>query len=56
VTLDESQVSVGGILALDQFWDFNRMVEGGAPRRSGDRRISLILRACGPNKGFLGFM
>jgi hypothetical protein len=48
VTRDESQVSVGGLLALDQvlenlgqvdhFWDFDRLVEGGA-RQSGDRGI-----------------
>jgi hypothetical protein len=56
-------VSVGGLLALDQvlrkhwsclttFWDFDRPVEEGVPRQSRDREISLILRACGPSKGF----
>jgi hypothetical protein len=28
---------------FDHFWDFDRLVEDGAPRRSGDRRISPIL-------------
>ena len=67
MTWDESQVSVGGLLALDQFlrkhWlglttflDFDRLVKGGVPRRSGDHGISLVLWDCGPNKGFLGFM
>jgi hypothetical protein len=30
---------------FDHFWDFNRIVKHGVPRRSGDRGISLILRA-----------
>jgi hypothetical protein len=45
VTRDESQVSVGGLLALDQvlrkpwsgldhFLDFDTLVEDGVPRRS----------------------
>jgi hypothetical protein len=41
---------------FDHFWDFDRLVEDGAPRRSRDRGISLVLQACGPNKGLLGFM
>jgi hypothetical protein len=58
VTWDESQVSVGGLLALDQvlenlgrvehFWDFDRLVEDGVPGRSGDHGISLLFA------GFLG--
>jgi hypothetical protein len=30
---------------FDHFWDFDRLVEDEAPRRSRDRRISPILRA-----------
>jgi hypothetical protein len=41
---------------FDHFWDFDRLVEDGVPRCSGDRRISLILWASGPSKGLLGFM
>jgi hypothetical protein len=63
VTRDESQVSVGGLLALDQvlrkhwscltiFRDFERLVKDGAPRGSGDRGISIILWTF----GILGFM
>jgi hypothetical protein len=29
---------------LDHFWDYDRLVEDGAPKRSGDRRISPILQ------------
>jgi hypothetical protein len=29
---------------FDHFWDFDRLVEDGAPRRSGDHGISLVLR------------
>jgi hypothetical protein len=29
---------------FDNFWDFDRLVEDGVPRRSKDRRISLILQ------------
>jgi hypothetical protein len=35
---------------FDHFWDFDRLVEDGAPRRSGDRGISLFLWT---NKGFI---
>jgi hypothetical protein len=28
---------------FDHFWDFDRLVEDGVPRRSGDRGISLVL-------------
>jgi hypothetical protein len=41
---------------FDHFWDFERIVEDGDPRRSRDRGISLVLRACGPSKWFLMFM
>jgi hypothetical protein len=37
---------------FDHFWDFDRLVEDGVPRQSKDHGISLILRACGPSKGF----
>jgi hypothetical protein len=40
------------LVMFDHFWDFDRLVEDGVPRRSEDHGISLILRACGPNKGF----
>jgi hypothetical protein len=30
---------------FDQFWDFDRLVKDGAPKRSRDCRISPILRA-----------
>jgi hypothetical protein len=36
------------LVMFDHFWDFDRLVEDGAPRRSGDRRISP------PFAGFLG--
>jgi hypothetical protein len=29
---------------FDHFWDFDRLVEDGAPRRSGDHGISLVLQ------------
>jgi hypothetical protein len=41
---------------FDQFWDFDRLVEDGAPGQSRDCGISLILWHCGPKKGLLGFM
>jgi hypothetical protein len=41
---------------FDHFWDFDRLVKDGGPRQSGDHKISLILWACGPSKGILGFM
>jgi hypothetical protein len=28
------------LVMFDHFWDFDRLVEDGAPRRSGDRGIS----------------
>jgi hypothetical protein len=34
---------------FDHFWDFDKLVEDGAPRRSGDHGISP------PFAGFLGF-
>jgi hypothetical protein len=37
---------------FDHFWDFERLVEDGVPRRSGYRGISLILR----DFWVLGFM
>jgi hypothetical protein len=37
---------------FDHFWDFDRLVEDGAPMQSRDRGISLVLRACGLRKGF----
>jgi hypothetical protein len=58
VTRDESQVSVGGMLAstkfwrnlvlFDHFWDFNRLVKDRVSRRSGDHGIFP------PFTGFLG--
>jgi hypothetical protein len=44
------------LVVFDHFWDFDRLFEDGALRWSGDRGISLVLQACGPKKGFLGFM
>jgi hypothetical protein len=41
---------------FDHFWDFDRLVEDGVLRSSGDHGISLVLWTCGPNKGFLDFM
>jgi hypothetical protein len=29
---------------FDHFWDFDRLVEDGVPRRSGDRGIPLVLQ------------
>jgi hypothetical protein len=37
------------MVMFDHFWDFDRLVEDGAPRRSGDRGIPP------PFAGFLGF-
>jgi hypothetical protein len=37
------------LVVFDHFWDFDRLVEDRAPRRSGDHGISPILQ------GFLGF-
>jgi hypothetical protein len=37
------------LVVFDHFWDFDRLVEDGAPRKSGDRGISPIF------VGFLGF-
>jgi hypothetical protein len=31
------------LVMFDHFWDFDRLFEDGAPRRSGDREISLVL-------------
>jgi hypothetical protein len=36
------------LVMFDHFWDFDRLVEDGAPRRSGDHGISP------PFAGFLG--
>jgi hypothetical protein len=44
------------LVVFDHFWDFDNLVEDGAPRQSGDHGISLILQACVPSKGLLGFM
>jgi hypothetical protein len=41
---------------FDHFWDFDRLVEDGAPRKSRDHGILPILWSCGPSKGSLGFM
>jgi hypothetical protein len=41
---------------FDHFWEFDRLVEDRAPRRSGDHGILLVLWAYGPRKGLLGFM
>jgi hypothetical protein len=40
------------LVMFDHFWDFDRLVEDGAPRRSGDPRVSPILRVF----WVLGFM
>jgi hypothetical protein len=40
------------LVMFDHFWDFDRLVEDGAPRRSGDRGISPFLR----DFWVLGFM
>ena len=34
------------------FLDFDRMVKDGVPRRISDHGIYLVLRDCGPRKGF----
>jgi hypothetical protein len=41
---------------FDHFFHFNGLIKDGAPRRSEDCGISLVLQAYGPRKGFLGFM
>ena len=37
------------LVMFDHFLDFDRLVEDGAPRRSSDHGISLVLWDCGPN-------
>jgi hypothetical protein len=37
---------------FDHFWDFNRLVEDGAPKESGYHGISLILRIVDQEKGY----
>jgi hypothetical protein len=32
------------LVVFDHFWDFDRLVEDGAPKRSEDRKISPFLR------------
>jgi hypothetical protein len=40
------------LVMFDHFLDFDWLVEDGVPRRNEYHRISLVLKSCGPIKGF----